>query len=100
MKFTIDTTKSYNEAEREFFNGPRGRFFLSLQLSINICVYEKGILKMHLEQYNSDVRRWWILQQKGGEKWEDKGYMGASFDETVREDEEESGFMRGGARFR
>ena len=26
--------------------------------------------------------------------------MGASFDETVREAEEESGFMRGGARFR
>ena len=26
--------------------------------------------------------------------------MGASFDETVREAKEESGFMRGGARFR
>ena len=48
-EFAVDTTKSYNEAEREFFNGPRDRFLLSLQLSIKMLVYEKGILKMHLE---------------------------------------------------
>ena len=48
-KFVVDTTKSYNEAEMEFFNEPRGRFLLSLQLSIKMLVYEKGILKMHLE---------------------------------------------------
>ena len=48
-KFAVDATKSYSEAEREFFNGPRGRFLLSLHLSIKMLVYEKGILKMHLE---------------------------------------------------
>ena len=47
--FMVDTTKSYNEEEREFFNRPRGRFLLSLQLSIKMLVYEKGILNMHLE---------------------------------------------------
>ena len=41
-EFTGDTTKSYNEVEREFFNEPRGRFLLSLQLSINMLVYEKA----------------------------------------------------------
>ena len=48
-EFTIDTNKYYSEAKREFFNGPRGRFLLLLQLSIKILVCEKGILKMHLE---------------------------------------------------
>ena len=46
------------------------------------------------------MQRRWILQQKGGEKWEDKGYMGASFNKTKMEAEEGSGLMRGGARFR
>ena len=48
-EFAVETTKSYNEVEREFFNGPRGRFLLSLQLSIKMLVCEKGKLKMHLE---------------------------------------------------
>ena len=30
MEFTVDTTKSYSEEEREIFNGPKGRFLLSL----------------------------------------------------------------------
>ena len=29
-EFMVDTNKSYNEAEREFFDEPRGRFLLSL----------------------------------------------------------------------
>ena len=41
-EFTGDTTKSYNEVEREFFNEPRGRFLLSLQLSINMLICEKA----------------------------------------------------------
>ena len=45
-EFAIDTNKSFSEAEREFFNGPRGRFLLTVQLSIKQLVYEKGILKM------------------------------------------------------
>ena len=48
-KFAVDTNKSFSEAEREFFSGPRGRFLLSLQLSIKQLVYEKGILKMDQE---------------------------------------------------
>ena len=45
-EFVVDTAKFYNESEREFFNGPRGRFLLSLQLSIKMLVCEKGILKI------------------------------------------------------
>ena len=48
MEFVVDTTKYYSEVERYFFNGPRGRFLLSLQLSIKMLVCEKGILKIHL----------------------------------------------------
>ena len=48
-EFGVDTTKSYSEAEREFFNGLRGRFLLSLQLSIKMLICEKGILKTHIE---------------------------------------------------
>ena len=48
-EFVVDTTKYYSEAEREFFNRPRGRFLISLQLSIKVLVCEKGILKMLLE---------------------------------------------------
>ena len=48
-EFNVNTNKSYNEAEREFINEPRGRFLLSLQLSIKMMVCEKGILKMHLD---------------------------------------------------
>ena len=47
--FTVDTTNSYIEAKRELFNGPSGRFLLSLQLSIKMLVCEKFILNMHLE---------------------------------------------------
>ena len=41
----------------------------------------------------------WIPQRHGGDKWNDMGYMGASYDETVRESEQESGLTIGGARF-
>ena len=56
-EFTIDTSKYYNEVERELFNGPRGRFLLSLQLSIKMLVCEKGILNMHLETMDT-VTKW------------------------------------------
>ena len=39
--FTVDTIKSYSDTEREFFKGPRGIFLLSLQLWINMLIYEK-----------------------------------------------------------
>ena len=49
IEFDVNTNKSYREVDREFFNRPRGRFLLSLQLSIKMLLCEKGILKMHLE---------------------------------------------------
>ena len=49
IEFVVDTIKSFSEAERDFFSGPRGRFLLSLQLSIKQLVSEKGILKMDQE---------------------------------------------------
>ena len=45
------------------------------------------------------MRRQWIPRQKGEDEWEDKGYMGASFDEIVREAKEDIGLTRGGERF-
>ena len=48
-EFAVDTNKSFSEAEREFFSGPRGRFLLSLQQSIKQLVCEKGILNMEQE---------------------------------------------------
>ena len=44
--FTVDIVKSYSEVERELFKGPRGRFLLSLKLSINMLIFEKGMLNM------------------------------------------------------
>ena len=46
-EFAVDTVKSYSDVEKELFKGPRGRFMLSLQLSIKIHICEKGILKMN-----------------------------------------------------
>ena len=46
-EFIGDTTKSYNEVGREFFNESRGRFLLSLQFSIKMIIYEKLTLKMN-----------------------------------------------------
>ena len=48
-EFAVDTNKSFSKVEREFFSRPRGRFLLSLQLSIKKRVYEKCILKMEQE---------------------------------------------------
>ena len=48
-KFAIDSNKSFSEAERELFIGPRGRFLLLMQLSIKQLVCENGILKMDQE---------------------------------------------------
>ena len=48
-EFAFDTNKSFSEVERDFFNGPRGRFLLSLELAIKQLVCEKGIMKMDQE---------------------------------------------------
>ena len=41
IDFVVDTTKSYNEEERELFNELIGRFLLSLKLSIKILASER-----------------------------------------------------------
>ena len=43
-EFAIDTSTSFNEAERQFSKGPRGKFLNSLSLKIKILLVEKGIL--------------------------------------------------------
>ena len=49
-KFIVDTVKSYNDFEREFFKGPTGRLLLSLQLWIKMLICEKGILKINFDE--------------------------------------------------
>ena len=45
-EFVVDTITSYGEAERENFQGPRGRYLSSLKTLIKMIVCEKGILRM------------------------------------------------------
>ena len=37
-EFMVDTFKYYSDIKREFFNGLRGRFLLSLQLFIKMLI--------------------------------------------------------------
>ena len=43
-EFAIDTSMSFNEAERQFFKGPRGKYLNSFSLRIKMLLAEKGIL--------------------------------------------------------
>jgi hypothetical protein len=45
-KFVIDTTKSYIATKQDFLKGPRGRYIRSLYTSINILLYDKGMMTM------------------------------------------------------
>jgi hypothetical protein len=45
-KFAVDTVKSYIAAEKEFLKGPRGRYIRSLYTSINILLYDNGVITM------------------------------------------------------
>ena len=45
-KFVVDTTKSYSEAEREFFRGPRGEFLNYLKPWTKMLLCKKGVLRM------------------------------------------------------
>ena len=42
-EFAIDTSTSFSESKRQFFKGPRGKFFSSFSLRIKILLAEKGI---------------------------------------------------------
>jgi hypothetical protein len=45
-EFAVDTTKSYNAYEQEFLKGLRGRYIRSLYTSIEILLYNKGVMTM------------------------------------------------------
>ena len=44
IEFSIDTSTSFSEAERQFFQGPRGKYLNSFSLQIKMLLAEKGIL--------------------------------------------------------
>jgi hypothetical protein len=46
IEFAVDTVKSYNATEQEFLKGPRGRYIISLYTSINMLLYNKGVMTM------------------------------------------------------
>ena len=48
-EFAIDMSTSFSEAERQFFKGPRGKFFNSFGLRIKILLAKKGILLIELD---------------------------------------------------
>ena len=48
-EFAVDTITSYSEVERNFFQGPRGRYLKSLKTWIKMFVCEKGILRMEFD---------------------------------------------------
>ena len=48
-EFTIDTSTSFSEVERQFFKGPRGKFLNSFSLRIKMLLAEKGILLIELD---------------------------------------------------
>jgi hypothetical protein len=45
-EFSVDTTKSYTVAKKDFLRGPRGRYIRSLYMSIKILLHDKGIMTM------------------------------------------------------
>ena len=45
-EFVVDTITSYSEVERNFFQGPHGRYLSSLKTWIKMLVRDKGILRM------------------------------------------------------
>jgi hypothetical protein len=45
-EFAVDTVKSYSATEKDFLKGPRGRYIRSLYTSINILLYNNGVMTM------------------------------------------------------
>ena len=45
-EFSFDRVKSYSQAKRYFFKGPRGKFLHFLKLKIKMLLHEKNILKI------------------------------------------------------
>jgi hypothetical protein len=44
--FVVDRVESYNQAERYFFKGPRGKCLQFLKLRLKMLLHEKNILKI------------------------------------------------------
>ena len=45
-EFTIEAINTYSEAKKHFFQGPQGRYLMSINLWIKMLLYEKGILQL------------------------------------------------------
>ena len=45
-EFAVDQRKSFSEAERYFFKGYRGKYLRSLNLSLKMLLYEKGVMDL------------------------------------------------------
>jgi hypothetical protein len=45
-EFVVDRKKSYSQADRYFFKGPRGKFLQFLKLRIKMLLHEKNVLKI------------------------------------------------------
>lgn len=45
-EFMVDTSVSYNEAERRFFKGPRGKYLKSLNTWIKMLLCEKRVMQL------------------------------------------------------
>ena len=46
IEFAVDQRKSFNEAERYFFKGYRGKYLKSINLYIKMLLHEKGVMDM------------------------------------------------------
>jgi hypothetical protein len=45
-EFAVDTANSYSATEKEFRKGPQGRYIRSFYISLNILLYNKGLMTM------------------------------------------------------
>ena len=46
-EFVVEVINSYSEVERDFLQGPRGRYLMSVNLWIKMVLYEKDILQLN-----------------------------------------------------
>ena len=49
-EFAVEQTKSFSEAEWYFFKGYHGKYLKSLNLSIKMLLYEKGVMDIVSDQ--------------------------------------------------